>query len=74
MLIITHADSPERTRAWLAPLVPGFAAAESAGEIEIRASAATHFDRRPPGFWPGPGRLTEAGERAAGRAATASTR
>ncbi len=43
VLIITHADSPERTRAWLAPLVPGFAAAESAGEIEIRAGAGTHF-------------------------------
>jgi anti-anti-sigma regulatory factor len=64
VLIITHADSPGRTRAWLAPLVPGFAAAESAGEIEIRASTATHFT----GGRLDSGRalacLTEAGEQA----------
>ncbi|HEX4814333.1 MAG TPA: MEDS domain-containing protein [Nonomuraea sp.] len=43
VVIITHADSPERTRAWLAPLVPGFADAESAGQVEIHACADTHF-------------------------------
>ncbi|MCK2220898.1 MEDS domain-containing protein [Actinomadura sp. ATCC 31491] len=43
VVIITHADSPERTRAWLAPLVPGFADAESAGQVEILACADTHF-------------------------------
>lgn len=43
VVIITHTDSPERTRGWLAPLVPGFADAESAGRIEILASAETHF-------------------------------
>ncbi|WP_336209170.1 MEDS domain-containing protein [Nonomuraea sp. LPB2021202275-12-8] len=43
VLIITHTDSPERTREWLAPLVPGFAGAESAGQVEIRDSAGTHI-------------------------------
>ncbi len=43
VVIITHADSPERTRDWLAPLVPGFADAESAGQVEILACADTHF-------------------------------
>ncbi|GAA4977509.1 anti-anti-sigma regulatory factor [Nonomuraea thailandensis] len=43
IVIITHADSPERTRGWLAPLVPGFADAESAGQIEILDCADTHF-------------------------------
>lgn len=43
VMIITHADSPERTRDWLAPLVPGFADAESAGQVEILACADTHF-------------------------------
>ncbi|TYB67911.1 STAS domain-containing protein [Nonomuraea sp. PA05] len=43
VVIITHADSPERTRGWLAPLVPGFADAESAGQIEILGSSDTHF-------------------------------
>ncbi|GAA2207067.1 hypothetical protein GCM10009850_025250 [Nonomuraea monospora] len=43
VVIITHADSPERTRGWLAPLVPGFAEAESAGRIEILGSSDTHF-------------------------------
>lgn len=43
VLIITHADSPERTRRWLAPVVPGFADAESAGQVEILACADTHF-------------------------------
>ncbi|KAB8188249.1 STAS domain-containing protein [Nonomuraea phyllanthi] len=43
VIIITHSDSPERTRTWLAPLVPGFADAESAGQVEILACADTHF-------------------------------
>ncbi|MEW9548593.1 MEDS domain-containing protein [Nonomuraea sp. NPDC050783] len=43
VVIITHADSPGRTRGWLAPLVPGFADAESAGQVEILACADTHF-------------------------------
>ncbi|MGN9839405.1 MEDS domain-containing protein [Nonomuraea sp. H19] len=43
VMIITHADSPARTRDWLAPLVPGFADAESAGQVEILACADTHF-------------------------------
>ncbi|MFG1701913.1 MEDS domain-containing protein [Nonomuraea sp. M3C6] len=43
VMIITHADSPDRTRDWLAPLVPGFADAESAGQVEILACADTHF-------------------------------
>jgi anti-anti-sigma regulatory factor len=43
VMIITHADSPERTRDWLAPLVPGFADAESAGQVEILSCADTHF-------------------------------
>ncbi|UBU16959.1 MEDS domain-containing protein [Nonomuraea gerenzanensis] len=43
VVIITHADSPERTRGWLAPLVPGFADAVSAGQIEILRSIDTHF-------------------------------
>ncbi|WP_170223529.1 MEDS domain-containing protein [Nonomuraea turkmeniaca] len=43
VVLITHADSPERTRDWLAPLVPGFADAESAGQVEILACADTHF-------------------------------
>ncbi|SEG83491.1 Anti-anti-sigma regulatory factor (antagonist of anti-sigma factor) [Nonomuraea solani] len=43
VVIITHADSPARTRDWLAPLVPGFADAESAGQVEILACADTHF-------------------------------
>ncbi|TMR89211.1 MEDS domain-containing protein [Nonomuraea basaltis] len=43
VVIVTHADSPERTRGWLAPLVPGFADAESAGQVEILACADTHF-------------------------------
>jgi anti-anti-sigma regulatory factor len=43
VVIITHADSPERTRGWLAPLVPGFADAESAGQIEVLDCADTHF-------------------------------
>ncbi|MEV5496350.1 MEDS domain-containing protein [Nonomuraea fuscirosea] len=43
VVLITHADSPERTRAWLAPLVPGFADAEHAGRIEILACADTYF-------------------------------
>ncbi|MGW3344230.1 MEDS domain-containing protein [Nonomuraea rubra] len=43
VVIITHADSPERTRGWLAPLVPGFADAESAGQVEILDCADTHF-------------------------------
>ncbi|MEV0619939.1 MEDS domain-containing protein [Nonomuraea sp. NPDC050404] len=43
VVIITHADTPERTRGWLAPLVPGFADAESAGQVEILACADTHF-------------------------------
>ncbi|MFG1944499.1 MEDS domain-containing protein [Nonomuraea sp. NPDC048826] len=43
VLIITHTDSPDRTRAWLTPLVPGFDEAESAGRIEIVGSAATHL-------------------------------
>ncbi|WP_049572460.1 MEDS domain-containing protein [Nonomuraea sp. SBT364] len=42
VLIITYTDSPVRTREWLGPLVPGFAAAESSGRIEI-AGARTHF-------------------------------
>ncbi|MEO3871652.1 MEDS domain-containing protein [Nonomuraea sp. B12E4] len=43
VVIVTHADSPERTRDWLAPLVPGFADAESAGQVEILACSDTHF-------------------------------
>lgn len=43
VVIMTHTDTPERTRTWLAPLVPGFAEAESAGRIEILACADTHF-------------------------------
>ncbi|MGR6921482.1 MEDS domain-containing protein [[Actinomadura] parvosata] len=43
VVIITHADSPERTREWLAPLVPGLADAESAGQVEILDCAGTHF-------------------------------
>ncbi|NRQ36203.1 STAS domain-containing protein [Nonomuraea sp. NN258] len=43
VLILTHAEPPERTRAWLAPLVPGFADAEAAGQVEIVACAQTHF-------------------------------
>ncbi|NUT11717.1 MAG: hypothetical protein HOQ38_14695 [Nonomuraea sp.] len=43
VVIITHAETPERTRGWLAPLVPGFADAESAGQVEILACADTHF-------------------------------
>ncbi|MFC5830871.1 MEDS domain-containing protein [Nonomuraea insulae] len=43
VVIITHADSPDRTRRWLAPLVPGFADAEAAGQVEILACADTHF-------------------------------
>ncbi|PZG10414.1 hypothetical protein C1J01_36340 [Nonomuraea aridisoli] len=43
VVIVTHADSPERTRDWLAPLVPGFAEAVSAGQVEILSSAETHF-------------------------------
>ncbi|WP_219467615.1 MEDS domain-containing protein [Nonomuraea rhizosphaerae] len=35
VVIITHADSPERTREWLAPLVPGFASEEAAGRVTI---------------------------------------
>ncbi|MFC4119605.1 MEDS domain-containing protein [Nonomuraea zeae] len=42
VVIVTHTDSPERTRAWLAPLIPGFADAESAGQIEILACADIH--------------------------------
>ncbi|MEU7854839.1 MEDS domain-containing protein [Nonomuraea sp. NPDC049141] len=37
VVIITHTDTPERTREWLAPLVPGLAAAEAAGQVEIKA-------------------------------------
>ncbi|MEV0390879.1 MEDS domain-containing protein [Nonomuraea sp. NPDC050643] len=48
VMIITHADSPERTRDWLAPLVPGFADAESAGQVEILACADTHFTNGTP--------------------------
>ncbi|MFB9624831.1 MEDS domain-containing protein [Nonomuraea helvata] len=43
VMIITHGESPERTRGWLGPLVPGFADAESAGQVEILACADTHF-------------------------------
>ncbi len=43
VLIITYADSPALTREWLAPLVPGLATAEAAGEIEIVAGTRTHF-------------------------------
>ncbi|MEV4566586.1 MEDS domain-containing protein [Nonomuraea sp. NPDC049419] len=43
VVIITHTDTPERTRRWLAPLVPGFADAEQAGQITILACADTHF-------------------------------
>ena len=43
VVIITHADSPEMTRSWLAPLIPGFGDAESAGQVEILACADTHF-------------------------------
>lgn len=43
VMIITHAESPERTRGWLSPLVPGFDDAESAGQVEILACADTHF-------------------------------
>ncbi|WP_327103363.1 MEDS domain-containing protein [Nonomuraea glycinis] len=64
VLIITHTDSPERTRAWLAPLVPGFAAAESAGQIEIRASAGTHYTDGRLDSAQALSSLTEAGERA----------
>ncbi|MEU8144114.1 MEDS domain-containing protein [Nonomuraea sp. NPDC048901] len=39
VVIITHTDTPERTREWLAPLVPGLAAAEAAGRVEITACA-----------------------------------
>ncbi|MEU7744871.1 MEDS domain-containing protein [Nonomuraea sp. NPDC049158] len=39
VVIITHTDTPERTREWLAPLVPGLAAAEAAGRVEITAYA-----------------------------------
>ncbi|MEV4834190.1 MEDS domain-containing protein [Nonomuraea sp. NPDC049486] len=61
VLIITHADSPDRTRAWLTPLVPGFREAESAGRIEIAGTRLT-------GGRPDPcralDRLEAAGERA----------
>lgn len=43
VVIITHAETPERTRGWLAPLVPGFEDAEAAGQVEILACADTHF-------------------------------
>jgi anti-anti-sigma regulatory factor len=43
VMIITNAETPERTRGWLAPLVPGFADAEAAGQVEIRSCAETHF-------------------------------
>lgn len=43
VLIVTHTDTPEATRGWLAPLVPGFAAAEAAGRVTIMASADTHL-------------------------------
>ncbi|MEV4219530.1 MEDS domain-containing protein [Nonomuraea sp. NPDC049725] len=43
VLLITHADSPGLTREWLEPMVPGFAAAESSGRIEILDGAGTHF-------------------------------
>jgi anti-anti-sigma regulatory factor len=43
VLIITHTDSPERTRDWLSPLVPGFADAESSGRVEILHSAVVHL-------------------------------
>ncbi|GAA3606811.1 hypothetical protein GCM10022419_109550 [Nonomuraea rosea] len=42
VVLVTHTDSPERTRAWLAPLIPGFADAESAGQIEILACSHGH--------------------------------
>ncbi|MEU8249049.1 MEDS domain-containing protein [Nonomuraea sp. NPDC048916] len=43
IVIITHIDSPEWTRGWLAPLVPGFREAEAAGQIAVVASADTRF-------------------------------
>ncbi|MFI7418298.1 MEDS domain-containing protein [Nonomuraea sp. NPDC049684] len=43
VVIITHAETPERTRGWLAPLVPGFDDAEAAGQVEILSCADTHF-------------------------------
>jgi anti-anti-sigma regulatory factor len=43
VMIVAHADSPERTRDWLAPLVPGFDEAWSRGRIEIVSSADVHF-------------------------------
>ncbi|MFI6923834.1 MEDS domain-containing protein [Nonomuraea spiralis] len=43
VLIITHAETPERTRGWLAPLVPGFDDAEAAGQVEILACADAHL-------------------------------
>lgn len=64
VLIITHADSPERTRQWLTPLVPGLADAEAAGRLEIRAGAGTHLAGGrldPEGAL---GRLAAAGDRA----------
>lgn len=65
VLIVTHTDSPEGTRTWLAPSVPGFGEAESAGRIEIEGSAVICLA----GGRPDPGRaldgLRAAGERAA---------
>ena len=48
VVIITHTDTPERTREWLAPLVPGLAEAEAAGRVEIKAwaGAGGHADPR----------------------------
>ncbi|MFI6596690.1 MEDS domain-containing protein [Nonomuraea sp. NPDC050536] len=59
VMIITHTDTPEATRAWL-----GFAEAEAAGRLEILASADTHFvdGRLDPGRVLGG--LAAAGERA----------
>ncbi|MEU4224467.1 MEDS domain-containing protein [Nonomuraea sp. NPDC026600] len=41
VVIITHTDTPARTREWLAPLVPGLAAAEAAGQVEIKSCGDT---------------------------------
>lgn len=64
VVIVAHAEPPERTRDWLAPLVPGFTEAEAAGQVELRASAGAHLT----GGRPDPGRalrgLADTGRRA----------
>ncbi|GAA2281230.1 hypothetical protein GCM10010149_26870 [Nonomuraea roseoviolacea subsp. roseoviolacea] len=41
VLIVTCARTPEETRAWLAPAVPGLARAEAEGRVVIRPAGAT---------------------------------